>query len=105
INFAGKLWQVFRAVICGALDSLKTILGDAVTMVMDAIDVHIEFVGRMPTGDPPIKQQCLYQRRNHRTNAGEIMRAFISPHGGTRDRLFIIRRNAYRLPPYAGCRG
>ena len=42
INFAGKLWQVFRAVICGALDGLKTILGDAVTMVMDAIDVHIE---------------------------------------------------------------
>ena len=30
------------------------------------------------------------------------MRAFISPHGGTRDRLFIIRRNACRLPPYAG---
>ena len=42
INFAGKLWQVFRAVICGALDDLKAILGDAVAMVMDAIDVHIE---------------------------------------------------------------
>jgi SRSO17 transposase len=42
ISFAGKLWQVFRAVICGALDGLKEILGDAVTMVMDAIDVHIE---------------------------------------------------------------
>ena len=42
ISFAGKLWQVFRAVICGALDGLKTILGDAVTIVMDAIDVHIE---------------------------------------------------------------
>ena len=42
ISFAGKLWQVFRAVICGALDGLKAILGDAVTMVMDAIDAHIE---------------------------------------------------------------
>jgi SRSO17 transposase len=42
ISFADKLWQVFRAVICGALDGLKAILGDAVTMVMDAIDVHIE---------------------------------------------------------------
>ena len=42
INFAAKLWQVFRAVVCGALDGLKAILGDAVTMVMDAIDVHIE---------------------------------------------------------------
>ena len=42
ISFAGKLWQVFRAVICGALDALKAILGDAVTMVMDAIDAHIE---------------------------------------------------------------
>jgi SRSO17 transposase len=42
ISFAGKLWQVFRAVICGALDGLKAILGDAVTMVIDAIDVHIE---------------------------------------------------------------
>jgi SRSO17 transposase len=42
ISFAGKLWQVFRVVITGALDSLKAILGDAVAMVMDAIDAHIE---------------------------------------------------------------
>jgi len=42
ISFAGKLWQVFRAVICGALDGLKAMLGDAVAMVMDAIDAHIE---------------------------------------------------------------
>jgi hypothetical protein len=61
----------------------------------------------MPTGDPPIKQQCLHQRRNHRTNAGEIMRAFISSHGETHDRLFIIRRNsaiayyALGIAPYA----
>jgi len=42
ISFAGKLWQVFRAVISGALDGLKAILGDAVAMVMDVIDAHIE---------------------------------------------------------------
>ena len=42
VSFAGKLWQVFRAVICGALDGLKAILGDAVAKVMDTIDAHIE---------------------------------------------------------------
>ena len=42
ISFAGKLWQVFRAVLAGALDNLKAILGDAATMVMDSIDAHIE---------------------------------------------------------------
>jgi len=42
ISFAGKLWHVFRAVITGALDSLKEALGDAVAMVMDTIEAHIE---------------------------------------------------------------
>jgi len=42
ISFAGKLWHVFRAVMTGALDSLKAVLGDAVVMVMDAIDAHIQ---------------------------------------------------------------
>ena len=42
ISFAGKLWQVFRIVISGALDSLQALLGDAVAVVMDAIDAHIE---------------------------------------------------------------
>ncbi|MGR8981836.1 MAG: transposase, partial [Gammaproteobacteria bacterium] len=42
ISFAGKLWQVFRAVITGALESLKAVIGDAVAMVMDVIDAHIE---------------------------------------------------------------
>jgi SRSO17 transposase len=41
ISFAGKLWQVFRAVISGALDELKAVLGEAVTLVMHAIDAHI----------------------------------------------------------------
>jgi SRSO17 transposase len=42
ISFAGKLWQVFRAVITGALEGLKAVMGDAVAIVMDAIDTHIE---------------------------------------------------------------
>ena len=42
ISFAGKLWQVFRAVISGALDELRAVLGDAATMVMETIDAHIQ---------------------------------------------------------------
>jgi hypothetical protein len=42
ISFASKLWQVFRAVITGALDELKAVLGDAVTLVMETIDVRIQ---------------------------------------------------------------
>jgi SRSO17 transposase len=42
ISFAGKLWQVFRAVMTGALDGLKTVLGNTVDMVIEAIDVHIQ---------------------------------------------------------------
>jgi hypothetical protein len=40
ISFAGQLWQVFRAVITGALDSLKAVMDDAVTMAIDSIDTH-----------------------------------------------------------------
>ncbi len=42
ICFAGKLWQDFRAVISGALDSLKAVLGDVAALVMETIDAHIE---------------------------------------------------------------
>jgi hypothetical protein len=35
-------WQVFYVVITGALDELKAVLGDAVTLVMETIDVHIQ---------------------------------------------------------------
>jgi len=41
INFAARLWQVFRAVISGALNELEELLGDAVTLVMQAIEKHI----------------------------------------------------------------
>jgi hypothetical protein len=42
ISFAGKLWHVFRAVITGALEGLKALMGDAIAIVMDAIDAHIQ---------------------------------------------------------------
>ncbi len=42
INFAGRLWQVFRAIITGALDQLKAILGDAITIVLETIEAHIQ---------------------------------------------------------------
>jgi SRSO17 transposase len=42
ISFAGKLWQVFRAVITGALDELRVVLGHAATLVMETIDAHIQ---------------------------------------------------------------
>jgi len=32
ISFTGKLWASFRALICGALDGLKAISGDAVAI-------------------------------------------------------------------------
>ena len=42
IGFAAQLWQVFRALISGALDELKVILGDAATLVMETIESHIQ---------------------------------------------------------------
>jgi hypothetical protein len=43
ISFAAKLWQVFKAIITGALDALKTLLGDAITLVMETIEAHIQY--------------------------------------------------------------
>jgi SRSO17 transposase len=42
ISFASKLWQVFRAVIAGALDELRAVLGDVANLVMETIDTHIQ---------------------------------------------------------------
>jgi hypothetical protein len=41
INYAARLWQVFKAIISGALNELKELLGDAVTLVMETIEKHI----------------------------------------------------------------
>lgn len=42
ISFAGRLWQVFRSIITGALDELKAILGDTVALVIETIETHIQ---------------------------------------------------------------
>lgn len=42
IDYAARLWQVFRAVIAGALDELKILLGDIVTQVMETIERHVQ---------------------------------------------------------------
>lgn len=42
ISFAGKLWQVFRILIAGALTDLKAELGDIMHGVMATIDAHIQ---------------------------------------------------------------
>ncbi len=38
INYAARLWQVFKAIINGALNELKELLGDAVTLVIETIE-------------------------------------------------------------------
>jgi hypothetical protein len=35
INYAARLWQVFKAIINGALNELEELLGDAVTLVSE----------------------------------------------------------------------
>jgi hypothetical protein len=42
ISFSSKLWEVFRAVITGALDELRAVLGDVASLVMETIDTHIQ---------------------------------------------------------------
>lgn len=42
IDYAARLWQVFRAVIAGALDELKILLGDMVAQVMETIERHAQ---------------------------------------------------------------
>jgi len=43
INFAVRLWQVFKAVISGALNELEELLGDAIDLVMDTIKKHVNY--------------------------------------------------------------
>ena len=41
IDYAARLWLVFRAVIAGALDEMNALLGDASSQVMETIERHI----------------------------------------------------------------
>jgi hypothetical protein len=42
LSFAGKLWQIFRAIISGSLNELSSTLGCAVDSIMEAIDKRIQ---------------------------------------------------------------
>jgi len=41
INYATRLWQVFKAINSGTLNELKDLLGDAVTLVMETFEQHV----------------------------------------------------------------
>ena len=42
IDYSTRLWQVFHAVIIGALDEMKIRLGDMVPQVKKAIEQHVQ---------------------------------------------------------------
>lgn len=42
LSFAGRLWQIFRAIISGTLNELNSLLGCSVDTVMQAIDKQIQ---------------------------------------------------------------
>jgi SRSO17 transposase len=42
IDYASRLWQFFRALISGALDELKNLLGDAADLIMKTIESHVQ---------------------------------------------------------------
>ena len=42
IDLAARLWGSFRALLAGALDELKPMLGDNVNRVMQTIDLHVQ---------------------------------------------------------------
>jgi SRSO17 transposase len=42
IDFAARLWLFFRALISGALDDLKILLGDVAAQVMEAIELRVQ---------------------------------------------------------------
>jgi SRSO17 transposase len=42
INFATRLWATFRAIISGALEELRTVLGNETDSVIAAIDIHVQ---------------------------------------------------------------
>jgi len=42
IDFAARLWGRFRALMAGALDEIKPVLGDKLDWVMKTIDLHVQ---------------------------------------------------------------
>lgn len=60
IDFAARLWQFFRALISGALDELKILLGDAVDLVMKTIELHVQrfFVQALQLDPLVLRLEC-----------------------------------------------
>lgn len=60
IDFAARLWQFFRALISGALDELKALLGDALDVVMKTIELHVQrfFVQALQLDPLVLRLEC-----------------------------------------------
>jgi len=56
LDFAARLWQFFRALISGALDELKVLLGEVADRVMKTIESHVQsfFVQALQLSSRPI---------------------------------------------------
>ena len=48
IDYASRLWQVFRAVIAGALDEMTILIEDRASEVMGAIERHAQALRASP---------------------------------------------------------
>ena len=42
IDFASRLWGCFRVLIAGAIEQIKSVLGDKAVLVMQTIDLHVQ---------------------------------------------------------------
>lgn len=81
ISYASKLWQVFRAVISGALDSLKSVMGDAVAIAMDVIDAHIEcwFLQVLQLDTRTLRLEAVKQRGKMARESGKTALKTVHP--------------------------
>jgi len=61
IDYATRLWQVFHAVITGALDEMKVLLGDMTDQVMKAIERHVQsfFVQALQLGARTLRLEAI----------------------------------------------
>ena len=60
IGYATRLWLVFRAMIAGALDELKVLLGDMASQVMETIERHVQsfFVQALQLDVRPLRMEA-----------------------------------------------
>ena len=60
ITSAVQMWQIFRLVISGAIDELKTQLGDVADLVLETIDRHVKnfFVQSLQLDELTLRLEC-----------------------------------------------